>query len=67
MAAVVEGGVFRMTRLCDNLCRPGFSIKYCACGFVVCNPVPKRLGLRLVEIVLLNPRLIVPAEEYELI
>ena len=41
-----------MIRLCNNLRRPMFSIKCCGYGFVGPKPIPKRLGLRVVEGVL---------------
>ena len=52
MAGMVEGGDFRMIRLCNNLRRPMFSIRCCGHGFVGPEPIPKRLGLRVVEGVL---------------
>ena len=41
-----------MIRMCNNLRRPIFSIKYCGYGFVGPKPFPKRLELRVVEGVL---------------
>jgi hypothetical protein len=38
-----------MIMLCDNLCRPMFANDCRGYGFVVFEPIPKRLGLRVVE------------------
>jgi hypothetical protein len=36
-----------MIMLCDNLCQPVISNDCCRDGFVVFEPIPKRLGLRV--------------------
>jgi len=43
-----------MIRPCNNLRRPTFSIKCCGYGVVSPKPIPKRLGLRIVEGMLLG-------------
>ncbi len=41
-----------MTKLCDNLRRPMFSIECCGYGSLGSEPIPKRLGLRVLESIL---------------
>jgi hypothetical protein len=43
-----------MIKPSDNLRRPMFSIKCCGYDFVGPKPIPKRLGLRIVEGVLFD-------------